>query len=124
MQCPKCEAEMEQIVYHEVEVDRCSSCKGIWFDAGELDALRATDAASVLDSGDPGAGARMSETDRYACPRCSGGMVRMVDPRQSHIWYEKCIACGGSFFDAGEFRDLTEHGIADFFRSLLREERR
>jgi Zn-finger nucleic acid-binding protein len=115
---------MEQVVYEGIEVDRCTSCKGLWFDIGEEEALRATEAAANIDVGDARAGAQMSKIDRYACPRCSGGMVRMVDPKQSHIWYEKCSSCGGSFFDAGEFRDLSENTISDFFKSLFTPERK
>jgi Zn-finger nucleic acid-binding protein len=50
-------------------------------------------------------------------------MVRMVDPDQTHIWYERCSSCRGSFFDAGEFRDLSTHSIADFFKRLAAPER-
>jgi hypothetical protein len=46
-------------------------------------------------------------------------MERKVDPRQTHIWYETCGDCAGSFFDAGEFRDLAEHSVTDFFKSLV-----
>jgi uncharacterized protein len=35
-----------------------------------------------------------------------------------------CTICGGSFFDAGEFKDLQQHTIVDFFRDLLVSERR
>ncbi len=124
MICPKCESTMEQVVYEGIEVDRCTSCKGLWFDSGEMEALSAANAAASIDVGDARAGAQMSEIDRYPCPRCSGGMVRMVDPKQSHIWYEKCSSCGGSFFDAGEFRDLAEKSISDFFKSLFTPERK
>jgi Zn-finger nucleic acid-binding protein len=115
---------MEQIVYEGVEVDRCTSCKGLWFDSGEEEVLRGGPGAESVDVGDARAGARLNEVDRYSCPRCSGGMVRMVDAKQSHVWYEKCGACGGSFFDAGEFRDLSEQTISDFFKTLFSPERR
>lgn len=125
MKCPKCTSTLEQVVYEGIEVDRCTSCKGIWFDIGEMEALRTTKAAASIDVDDTRAGTQMSEIDRYPCPRCSSGaMVRMVDPKQSHIWYEKCGSCGGSFFDAGEFRDLSENTISDFFKSLFTPERK
>ena len=124
MKCPKCASTMEQVVYQGIEVDRCTSCKGLWFDLGEDEALRTTQAAANLDIGDAREGDRLSEIDRYPCPRCSGTMVRMVDPGQSHIWYEKCSSCSGSFFDAGEFRDLSENTISDFFKDLFTPERK
>lgn len=124
MQCPKCKSGMEVVVIDSVEVDRCTACKGIWFDAGESELLRKPKLARAIDIGDADQGAHTNAIDRYPCPRCSGGMVRMVDPGQSHIWYEKCASCGGSFFDAGEFRDLAETSIRDFFRAIATPERR
>ncbi|MBS04618.1 MAG: hypothetical protein CMQ24_18190 [Gammaproteobacteria bacterium] len=33
--------------------------------------------------------------------------------------FEKCPTCGGSFFDAGEFRDYLEEEIIEQFQALL-----
>ncbi|MCH7820865.1 MAG: MFS transporter [Proteobacteria bacterium] len=119
MQCPKCRTDMEQVDYEGVEIDRCKYCKGIWFDAGESEALRNKKAAAAIDTGDARIGKRANEINRYPCPRCGGGMVRVVDARQTHIWYEVCSSCSGSFFDAGEFSDITQTTIADFFRLAI-----
>jgi Zn-finger nucleic acid-binding protein len=108
MICPKCHNDMEAFVYEGIEVDRCSSCRGIWFDAGESDWLRNEDAASAIDVGNPSAGRQANEIKRYRCPRCDGGMLRSTDPRQPHIQYEECTSCRGSFFDAGEFAALVQ----------------
>ncbi len=123
MRCPKCRAEMEQIDYEGIEIDRCKYCKGIWFDAGESEALRNKEAAIAIDTGDAKTGKESNKIDDYPCPRCSGGMVRVVDPQQTHIWYEVCSSCSGSFFDAGEFVDLTQHTISDFFKRFTTPER-
>jgi PAT family beta-lactamase induction signal transducer AmpG len=123
MRCPKCRADMEQVEYEGTEVDRCTICSGIWFDAGEMELMRHKKAAAAIDTGDPGVGKQHDAIDRYRCPRCSAAMVRMVDARQRHIWYETCNACHGSFFDAGEFSDLAELTISDFFKGLAAPER-
>jgi uncharacterized protein with PIN domain len=39
MRCPKCGMELIEIDYKEVKIDECSSCQGIWLDAGELSAV-------------------------------------------------------------------------------------
>ena len=123
MRCPKCRADMQQVEYEGVEIDRCKYCKGIWFDAGESEVLRNEKAAVAIDTGSPRTGKQSNEIDNYRCPRCSGGMMRMVDPQQTHIWYEECTSCRGSFFDAGEFSDLSQHTISDFFKRLSTPER-
>ena len=114
----------EWVVYEGTEIDRCTYCKGIWFDAGEREALSNKQAAAALDTGSKRVGKQTNEIDHYRCPRCSGGMLRMVDPKQSHIWYEECSSCRGSFFDAGEFTDLSELKISDFFKGLVTPERK
>ena len=44
---------LEAIVFDGIEVDRCKTCQGIWFDAGERDWLRDYAAAAAIDTGDP-----------------------------------------------------------------------
>jgi PAT family beta-lactamase induction signal transducer AmpG len=123
MRCPKCKADMEQVEYEGVEIDRCKYCKGIWFDAGEREALRDNEAAIAVDTGAAKVGKEANNFDNYSCPRCGGVMVRVVDWHQTHIWYEECSSCSGSFFDAGEFVDLTQHTISDVFKRWMKPER-
>lgn len=118
MRCPKCRADMELVEHDGVEIDRCTICSGIWFDAGEVEMLADKMAATAIDTGDVGTGKVHNKIEDYPCPRCSGAVRSQVDPKQRHIRYEVCSACDGSFFDAGEFKDLSEHTIADFFRGL------
>jgi Zn-finger nucleic acid-binding protein len=51
-------------------------------------------------------------------------MIRMVDQKQPHIWYEECSSCYGSYFDAGEFTDLTTVSISDFFKRFTAPQRK
>ncbi len=84
--------------------------------AGELELLRTREAAAAIDTGRASDGKRYNAIDEYRCPRCGGDMTQCVDPTQRHIWYETCVECGGSFFDAGEFRDLSSLTISDLFK--------
>ena len=115
---------MEQIDYEGTEIDRCTICKGIWFDAGEIDVLKNKQAAKEIDIGDEKVGKQANTMDNYQCPRCSGTMVKVVDPNQTHIWYETCSACSGSFLDAGELLDLSKFTIADIFKGFVAPERK
>jgi PAT family beta-lactamase induction signal transducer AmpG len=106
MRCPKCRADMEQIDYEGTEIDRCTICNGIWFDAGEIDVLGNSQAAAAIDTGDKGVGQQSNEINSYQCPRCSGQMAQVVDPERPHIHYETCGSCNGSYLDAGELSDI------------------
>lgn len=44
MKCPKCGMDLHPLEYRGLTLDRCVSCNGTWFDAGELDQLLAQDA--------------------------------------------------------------------------------
>ena len=124
MECPKCGHPMEQVVYNDIEVDRCTLCKGLWFDSLEHEQLKAMPGSEAIDIGDPEIGAIFNRDDRITCPRCAGQMIRMVDRDQPHIWYESCGSGHGVFFDAGEFTDYKQHTPGDFFRRLLAARRR
>lgn len=39
MRCPKCGQELREERYHKIQVDRCTACGGVWFDAGEAESL-------------------------------------------------------------------------------------
>jgi len=123
MRCPKCRCDMAQIDIEGTIIDRCTSCSGIWFDEGELEAMNNLQAATVIDTGEAGLGKQYNAVDHYRCPRCGGHMDKKVDAQQRHIWYETCLECNGSFFDAGEFRDLAQVTVSDFFKRLITPKR-
>jgi len=39
MRCPKCGMELIEVPYKNLKIDKCSSCSGIWLDAGELEQI-------------------------------------------------------------------------------------
>lgn len=122
MKCPKCSAAMASIRQQGVEVDRCSGCGGLWFDAFEHEQLRAIGGAESLDQGAGPAAAPASDA-ACRCPRCSAPMFRMVAAGQPHIAYESCGLCHGAYFDAGEFRDFCEETLEETLREQWRRVR-
>ena len=113
IQCPKCESKMETVTFGGVVVDRCSACFGIWFDASEKEHLRDLEGSEIIDQGDPEIGKEMNRRRRVPCPRCGGRMIPMVDRKKFRIQYEHCTICGGSFFDAGEFKEYKRRAVLD-----------
>ena len=123
MNCPKCKSAMEKVEYHSIIVDRCKTCKGLWFDMLEAEHLKEIKGSAQIDIGDPKVGEEYNKIDKVKCPKCNTLMGKMVDNDQPHIWYESCDVCYGVFFDAGEFRDYVEENIMDFFKDLLKKPR-
>lgn len=119
MHCPKCQAEMKAVRYDFVQVDRCTGCHGIWFDLAEQEHLKKIDGSKSIDIGTKKIGKQLNECHDIVCPKCDVKMLAMRDAQQSHIQFEKCGSCHGIFLDAGEFRDLKEKDLSDFFKALM-----
>ena len=104
-------------------MNRCTSCQGIWFDEYEQKTLKALKGSESIDTGDPQVGEEYNQVDKIDCPVCNVPMTRLVDAKQSHIWYEGCPVCYGVFFDAGEFQDYKAETILDFLKGFTVIER-
>ena len=119
MNCPKCNAAMEKVQVQEVEVDRCTGCKGIWFDASEQEDLRKIVGSEKVDSGDRARGKVMDSIRKVNCPVCHSPMIEMVDHKHPNVHFESCHVCYGIFFDAGEFTDYKERSILDYIHDFI-----
>jgi len=120
MNCPKCSSKFEKITFADIEVDRCLGCQGLWFDMLEKDDLVKIEGSEVIDIGERQVGAEYDSMREIKCPVCNVEMLPMVDKDQYHIKYESCPICYGTFFDAGEFKDLKEHNVVERFFEMLR----
>ncbi len=135
MICPVCRKDMFVIEYKQIELDYCQSCKGVWFDAGELELL--LEAGGVKDArqslGDvlhlteP----RTSEKKRR-CPICARNMKKVKIGSEAGVMIDACIHHDGLWFDGGEVAALvniiakkaigkkeTESEIMSFLRDVF-----
>jgi uncharacterized protein len=109
---------MEKVSFKQFQVDRCTSCKGIWFDEFERKDIQALDGSESLDVGDNSTQQDLLDPTRMPCPKCGGGrMIRMADLKKAEVSFHSCGVCGGSFFEAGEFRRLKER--PSLFKALF-----
>lgn len=49
MKCSKCNTEMEKWSYDELQVDRCTSCGGLFLDKGELEQIDNKNVGALMD---------------------------------------------------------------------------
>lgn len=126
LQCPKCKAAMEPVRIETTEIDRCTTCRGIWFDALEDQDIRGHEEAEALEPAVARVGKPASRGKERAidCPRCATPMIQMVDRMGRRIQYESCPRCHGKFLDAGEFRALEPRSVKDAVRRLLKRRQR
>lgn len=106
MKCPKCEdAALQSTVVRGIELDRCESCRGVWFDEDELSKL-------IEDQSASGRELKGKETglDRKPgkCPHDAAPLIRVYSKRNRAIVMDHCSSCKGVWLDGGEFQRLTE----------------
>lgn len=97
MQCPKCNGTFATIRVGDVNVDRCGTCNGLWFDMLEQEDVARMQRAEAVDIGDAATGRSHDHQRNILCPRCNVTMLSMVAAGQSHIHYESCPTCYGTF---------------------------
>ncbi len=98
---------MSQEVYEGTEIDRCPTCRGMYFDRGELRRMARLD----VGTGDTLAFSAISDTmDKIKahCHKCAVDMTPQMGPAGIRI--DKCPKCSGIFLDEGELATLQLHG--------------
>ncbi len=48
MKCPKCGADLNEVTFRGIKIDRCLNCDGVWLDDGELEKLAGTEDDSTI----------------------------------------------------------------------------
>ena len=104
--CPKCLADMNEIVVEGVTIDVCSGCKGIWLDPGELAMLRRAETDLPGSSEQLASGPRFLETTTYICPRCEGGFESFEYAPGTGLIIDRCQSCRGIYLDPGELKKV------------------
>jgi Zn-finger nucleic acid-binding protein len=129
--CPKCDEGLFILAFKGVEVDFCHRCRGVWLDAGELEALVTHTGASANDpllqfQNQQGTAPRGR---KHLCPRCDQPLREIVveTTKREPLTLDRCAGGHGLWFDADELRRLlemcpTEAGAArtvDFLNELF-----
>lgn len=48
MKCPKCGADLNEVTFRGIKIDRCLLCDGVWLDEGELEKLAGAEGNSTI----------------------------------------------------------------------------
>ena len=118
MQCPNDGEQLEKILFHNVEVDYCHRCLGIWFDKDEL-RLAEDDKDKQLNWVDidlwrDKSKFQVSRGDKH-CPVDRAGLTEVrYDDAKTKIDF--CKMCGGIWLDRGEFKQIMNYlkGKSDY----------
>lgn len=111
MICPVCKRDMMVVEYRNIELDYCNSCKGVWFDSGELELFlksRGLEEPKVLLGGILASAEAASPEKRRRCPICGRKMKKAAIGRQGEVLIDVCRDEHGLWFDAGEVTRLMQ----------------
>jgi uncharacterized protein len=133
MRCPVDKIEMISQEVEGVLIDECPQCKGIWFDQGELEAVK--------DALEPDTNWMevdlWRQEDRFdlsqsegLCPRDN---VRLMSLKygEAAIEIETCLKCHGVWLDGGELKkiisaldaEIDQMSASDYLSESLKEAR-
>ena len=112
MKCPRCNVDLTASdlgEYGFVVLDTCPTCKGAWFDKGELDRLDKSVWTNVEEL--PFKAAQEGR-EPVACPKCSSEMQPISPADAPALVVDRCACCGGFWLDAGELDKMREVALA------------
>jgi Zn-finger nucleic acid-binding protein len=136
MNCPSCNARLEECECGAVMVDICSRCHGVWFDPDELGPF--VEFLLKEEPSIPNAKielwkkAKRPETSAKparSCPVCGVPMKKFNYACDSNIILDKCPECGGIWTDADDLHAVAVYNKGNpkldaFGRSLVKDKRR
>jgi hypothetical protein len=99
------------VEHDDVELDYCTACSGVWFDAGEVELL--LEKMGLESAGLEGlhlAPEAKSSEGRRKCPICRKKMKKVAVGRQEDkLVVDACPDGDGLWFDGGEVGQLVKH---------------
>jgi Zn-finger nucleic acid-binding protein len=122
LKCPRDWSSLVNAQEYGIEVDRCGTCNGAWYDQSELALLEAT--ASRIEDQRSGMIDYARRHGDLRCPKC-GAQMRAFNYRAYNLELDACPAEHGFWLDAGEaerVRAVMQERVAGLERSARAEE--
>jgi Zn-finger nucleic acid-binding protein len=108
MKCPKCKSsELNKISYNSPYL--CMSCDGMWFSKDLIAHFREI----TIEDIDHNQLSNDHDCKTGMCPSGHGLMIRAKVDIDEPFYLERCSACGGIWFDKGEWQRIAENNLAD-----------
>jgi len=108
MKCPKCKTtELKKRTINSPYF--CNSCGGMWHLNDSKSDLPENTIVNITEN------QVQNEHDCKTgmCPSGHGIMIRARVDIDEPFYIERCTACGGIWFDKGEWQRIAEHNLAD-----------
>jgi uncharacterized protein len=110
MQCPVCKIDMVVVERNKIELDYCYKCRGVWFDAGELELLLKSVGLAEhhnLLRGILSSKEAETQENKRRCPIC-GKNMKKTNAAEHKVLVDACQRGHGLWFDGGELDQMLE----------------
>jgi len=111
MECPNDKEKLQSILFHNVEVDYCPKCLGLWFDRDELREAKDNKDKTLnwldFDLWRDRAKFYIDHSIKY-CPVDRCGLIE-VKYDSSKTKVDFCKMCNGVWLDRGEFKQIINY---------------
>jgi len=113
MKCPRCGADLKEIVYEGVLIDNCPNCGGNWLDKGEITTI--IKKREVTFSQEEIEQVKQEKNKIFEvkqpsqpliCPKCSNEMQQLNYAYSTGVIIDRCSNCGGIWLDKGELEKI------------------
>lgn len=99
MSCPKCAGQLMDEVIDRIPVERCESCDGTWFDAGELTIILGVSRRIRL---------KVGTLTGLRCIKCPDETLLELPYPGTDVQIDTCPDCRSIWLDKGELERLAE----------------
>ncbi len=117
---------MNTLALHDVQVDLCPSCGGLWLEGEELRRITQTFAENIPEQAkryeellhankslDASSSAELTYDDGVTCPLDGALTKHFVYAGDSGVILDQCASCGGTWFDGGDLVRVAEYLVLD-----------
>ena len=109
MKCPECSKQMKESPIGEDIINECPRCRGLWFDQGELEAVKDQVLPEMswlgIDTWKEKADFKVSFDILY-CPKCQDIALTVIEDQSFGTEIRLCAQCKGAWLATGQFLNL------------------
>jgi len=109
--CPECSVPLKSFAFHEVMLDECPDCGGVWFDDGELKRCQAGGTIGLVEIEDeivPAVSIHVADDHGRLCPCCDFRLTTYRYLYTSDILLDECEKCFGVWVQDGELQKMAD----------------
>lgn len=111
MTCPTCKIKLSKAILHNIEIDYCEKCLGVWFDEDELRLVKDKKDEKInwldIDLWNDPSKFKIACCQKL-CPSCHLPLYE-VEYGDSGIKIDVCNLCQGVWLDRGEFKKIISY---------------